>query len=293
MFWLPPALACDSFGPLTQLASIEHPKLTESSGIAPSRRVPGALWTHDDSGDASLFRFSLDGTVTEHPVADADNKDWEDIASAACPGAGDCLYVGDIGADRGDPRAITVYVVKEPRADGPARLIQRWELAWPGAVRDAETLLVHPCTLDAWIVTKGEPTEVFAIPADRGREVVDLVPVATLSIDERVTGGDFSPDGRSVVIRSDDRAWRLPFDPDAPDANWSALPTLVVEDLSPGEGLGWDLDGDLLFTAEGFPTAVSRMACATAAPEVCEPSGCGCTSSGPSWKRLLLDLKRR
>lgn len=291
MFWLPPALACEAFAPMTDLASIEHPKLTESSGLAPSRRTPGALWTHDDSGDASLFRFSLDGTVTEHDVPDADNKDWEDIASAPCPGSGDCLYIGDIGSDRGDPRTITVYVVKEPRADGDAKLVQRWELRWPGAVRDAETLLVHPCTLDAWILTKGEPTEVFRIPKERGRDPVDLVPVTTIAVDQRLTGGDIAPDGSAVVFRSDDDAWILPMDADDPDAHWNDTPDRIVEGLVPGEGLGWDLDGDLLFTAEGFPTAVSRMACAAGTPEVCKGPGCGCQTP-PAWS-LLLDLKRR
>lgn len=280
LFLLLSAWPCERWEPLSQLASIQHPKLTESSGLAPGRRTPGTLWTHDDSGDPSLFRFSLDGVVTEHTVVGADNRDWEDIASADCPGSGSCLYVGDIGANRTTADEITVYVAREPAGDGPATLVERWELSWPGVVRDAETLLVHPCTLDAWIVTKGEPSEVFRIPAKRGRERLDLEPVATLDLDGDVlTGGDISPDGLWVVLRSDTAAWRLPLDIEDPDAHWSDPPTLVVEGLEAGEGLGWDLDGDLLFSSEGFPTAVNRMACIDPAPAVCKAPNCGCQST--------------
>ena len=184
LFVLLPAWACERWEPLAQLASIQHPNLTESSGLAPGRRTPGSIWTHDDSDEPNLFRFTLDGQVTEHPVAGAENRDWEDIASADCAGSGSCLYVADIGADRTDTGELTIYVVREPAGDGPATLIDRWELRWPGAPRDAETLLVHPCTLDAWIVTKGQPSEVFRVPSKRGRKPLDLEPVATLALDK-------------------------------------------------------------------------------------------------------------
>lgn len=287
------ALACEAWGPVTELRDLDHPDLAESSGLAASRVSPGALWTHDDSGAAELFRFSLDGTVTKHAFPSAGNRDWEDLASAPCPNGGDCLYVGDIGAERSEP-GLTVYVGREPRGDGPIRLIERWELVWPGAPRDAETLLVNPCTLDAWIVTRDATTEVYRIPADRGPKPRELEPVATLFVDEEITSGDFRPDGGALVLRSDTTVYQYEVDPAAPDAHWDTTPTALFALTRTGEAIAWELDGDLLVTDEGRPTPVGRIACEDPGePAFCEtPARCGCAAT-PRWSPALAWLARR
>jgi len=301
MLWLlwigAPAFACETWGPVTELRDLVHPDLSESSGLAASRSIPGALWTHDDSGEEVLFRFSLDGQVSKHAFSGASNADWEDLASASCPGSGDCLYVGDIGSDRSNPGEIAVYVGREPRGDGSISLVERWELAWPGTPRDGETLLVNPCTLDAWIVTRGETTEVFRIPDDRGPRVRALIPVATLDVDEPITSGDFSPDGSALVLRSDRTVWRYEVDPTDPDGHWSTTPDKLFDLPQPGEAIAWDLDGDLLLTDEGNPTPLGRIPCEDAVgPTVCEaPGRCGCATASSSmgaWWGLLRRVRR-
>ncbi len=273
------ASACETFGQETILADLSHPDLAESSGLAASRATPGALWTHDDSGEPELFRFTLDGNITQHSFEAAGNRDWEDLAAASCPGAGDCLYVGDIGEDRSDPSEIRVYVGREPRGDGRVVLVERWDLRWPGTPRDAETLLVHPCTLDAWLVTRGDTTEVFRIADDRGPLQTDLIPVATLNVTEPITSGDFSPDGTALVLRSDTSVWRYRVSTDDPDAHWTDEPEKLFDLTRTGEAIAWDLDGDLLVTDEGQPTPVGRIACEDVPPPVCEaPSRCGCAT---------------
>lgn len=274
------ALACENWDPLTQLAPLDVPGLVESSGLAPSRRTENLLWTHNDSGTPELFRVGLDGTSTVHAVPAADNADWEDIASAPCGLRDACLYIGDIGSERGDPTELQVYVVAEPR-NGDARLLQRWELRWPGEPRDAETLLVHPCTQEAWIVTRGTPTEVFAIASDRGTASTDLLPITSLDLGD-VTGGSFSPDGTGVVLRTEEALYHWTVDPSAPTAHWSEPPTLLTEALVDGEAVAWEPDGDLLVTSEGSPTPFGRLACADdIEPLECADTGCGC-ATGPS-----------
>jgi MYXO-CTERM domain-containing protein len=286
-----PAPACETFGQETILADLAHPDLAESSGLAASRETPGALWTHDDSGDPVLFRFTLDGTITPHAFDAAGNRDWEDLAAADCPGSGSCLYVGDIGEDRSDPQEIRVYVGREPRGDGRIVLVELWELRWPGAPRDAETLLVHPCTLDAWIITRGTTTEVFRIPDDRGPRPRELVPIGVLDVDEPITSGDFSPDGTSIVLRSDASVWRYRVSDTDRDGHWSETPERLFDLTRTGEAIAWDLDGDLLVTDEGQPTPVGRIACEDAPPAVCEaPNRCGCatTPTQMGWLTALL-----
>lgn len=271
------AAACESWSDLTALAPITSPGLEESSGVAPSRRTPGLLWTHDDSGTPELFRFGIDGTVTVHGVPAADNRDWEDIASAPCGSRDACLYIGDIGGERGSPDELQVYVVVEPSGDGDARLREQWDLRWPSGARDAETLLVHPCTQAAWIVTRGDLTEVFAIDDDRGPTATDLRPVTSLSIGT-ITGGDFAPDGSALVLRTQDAIWRWTVDPDDVEGVFSTTPVLVVDGLAPGEALTWEADGDLIVTSEGAPTPVGRLACEQPVePAECSTGGCGCS----------------
>lgn len=287
------ALGCTSWGAPTELSEIFHEDLAEASGVAASRIADGVVWTHDDSGRAVLFRFALDGTITRHAVPGADNLDWEDIASAPCPGAGECLFVADIGSDRLAPSEVAIYVAREPDSDRDAVLKAVWNLEWPGEPQDAEALLVHPCTGDAWIVTKADVGEVWRVPANAGIRRRPLERVATLAIPYRITGGDFAPQGDAVVLRSDSRIWRLPFDPEDPDAHWSDAPTLVAEldGGRQGEGIAWEADGDLLLVDEGQPTPLGRLVCEDAeVPPVCVPErSCGCsTAAGPfTWGAWL------
>ncbi|MCA9567110.1 MAG: hypothetical protein KC656_04680 [Myxococcales bacterium] len=277
------ASACERWAQLTALAPLSAPGLDESSGVAPSRITRNQLWTHDDSGTPELFRFGIDGTYTVHEVPGAANEDWEDIASAPCGGREACLYVADIGAERPDPTSLQVYVVVEPDGDGPARLRERWELRWPGTPRDAETLLVDPCTQEAWIVTRGETTEVFAVDPTRGPSATDLLPVTSLPVGP-ITGGDFAPDGTGVVLRTQDAIWLWRKDPEA-GVDWEEAPLLVADGLEPGEAITWEADGDLVLTSEGAPTAVGRLACELPSLEPqCTAGGCGCAlspASGP------------
>ena len=70
----------------------------EASGVAVSRRTPGILWSHNDSGPASLFAFDTAGNAKGRvELTGVTVDDWEDLAIGQCP-EGSCLYVADIGS---------------------------------------------------------------------------------------------------------------------------------------------------------------------------------------------------
>src|SRR5687767_2334076 len=52
-------LQCQVAGPIVQV-----PGLFEGSGLALSRRVPGRLWSHNDSGKPVLFSLDARGAAT-------------------------------------------------------------------------------------------------------------------------------------------------------------------------------------------------------------------------------------
>ena len=95
-----------------------HSDILETSGLALSRRTPGVLWTHNDSGNEP-FLYALDstGTIMGHVrVSGAALIDWEDMAAGPC-NAGTCLFIADIGDNPGRRDSISIYVVPEPLPD--------------------------------------------------------------------------------------------------------------------------------------------------------------------------------
>src|SRR5687768_720191 len=103
------AAACRPAGPLAQI-----PGLSEASGLAASRRAPGRLWTHNDSGEPVVVVLDARGAVTGRVrLAGAAVQDWEAIAVGPC-GTGSCLHVGDIGDNEAKRKRITIYRLPEP-----------------------------------------------------------------------------------------------------------------------------------------------------------------------------------
>src|SRR5688572_17726959 len=88
-----PVATCQPFAALVRL-----PGLNEASGIAVSRRVPGRLWTHNDSGKPVVVALDERGAIAGSlAIAGATVTDWEAIAVGPCgTGTGSCLFIGDI-----------------------------------------------------------------------------------------------------------------------------------------------------------------------------------------------------
>ena len=100
---------CQDSGPLARIA-----ELPEASGVAVSRRSPGRLWSHNDSGEAVLVALDTRGAVTGRVrLSGVKLEDWEAVAVGSCP-AGSCIYIGDIGDNQAARKRITIHRVSEP-----------------------------------------------------------------------------------------------------------------------------------------------------------------------------------
>lgn len=208
---------------LLDTAVLRAPRLIESSGIAPSARVRGVFWTHNDSGDEPRL-YATDsagddlGSVL---VEGAANVDWEDLGSGACPDhPGWCLYPADIG-DNGHSRGhIVVYRLAEPEPPrGPADTLRRVRiesataLRYPDHRHDAEAIAVESSGR-ILIITKElrKPALVFRVPhrsaPQRPGEVDTLRLVGPLDLIpsfprlRMVTGAAVSPDGSLLAVRT-------------------------------------------------------------------------------------------
>lgn len=265
-----------TYGSPAKLATIKNPSVTESSGLVASRTLPGAYWTHNDSGDGPfIYAINTRGnSLGVFRVTGANARDWEDISIGPGPQPNRTyLYIGDIG-DNGEKRDdIVVYRVAEPdlksAAKGstkakpnttePAEAIR---LKYPDGKHDAETLLVHPTTGNLYIVTK----VTFANPVVY-EAAAPLTPGKTITMKRigevhvpsifggALTGGSVSPDGRRVALCDYFQGYELvlPARSTNFDDIWKEKMTgFDLGKRQQGESIAYRLDGNaLLATSEG------------------------------------------
>ena len=260
------------------LGSVGSPELIEISGIAASRQHDDVLWAHNDSGDTPrVFAMSMRGEhLATYALAGAEAIDWEDMAIGPGPVEGvDYLYLADIGDNDAVRPEIAVYRVREPDvgtdATPAAELadVEKLTLRYPGAAHDAETLLVDPVRGDLLIVTKevrGGNALVFRTPGTLAagttatleqvaeidfsalRSQVQIPPDApplVSGLPRLATGGDVSPAGNLVAIRTYSTVWVWTRPEGAP--LWESFAGAPCEGASTieqqGEALGFDADG--------------------------------------------------
>ncbi|MDX6721359.1 MAG: hypothetical protein QOJ63_3613 [Solirubrobacteraceae bacterium] len=262
---------------------VSAPAATELSGLVLSRSQPGVLWTHNDSGDRPrVLAVAADGRLLgDVALTGAENVDWEDVAigrgrvsGAGATTTGGVLLVGDIGDNLARRTSIAVYRVAEPRVGvagatttAPA---SRIALRYPDGPRDAEALLVDPTDGALVIVAKSYSGRAGVYVADRpstGATPATLRRSGRLSLGvrEAVTAGDVSADGRTIVLRTYDRAfvW-VRRDGERVGAALRRRPCaaqagLLVE--GQGEALALTAAGDAFYTVpEGSRPAIRRYA---------------------------------
>lgn len=290
------AATCGAWSPAEPLAEVGGVPFAEASGIAASRTRKGVFFVHGDNGDEPLLVAvtAAGRVVDEHRVVDAENEDWEDIATAPCPDDGDCVYVADIGDNDETRQNVTVYVVREPKeGDGKVKSIRRYVGVYPDGPHDAEAMMVDPCTGRIHVVTKEDPARVYAFPFDPD-DVVTLEEIAHFTLPgptrdaRQPTGADWDVDGSRFVIRGSDREYLFTVDPYVRESTWAIPPEVLVGTSEvQGEGVCFGTDGDLYTAGEGKPTPLSRVRCDDPgrAEEVCvfpqTGRSCGCASAGP------------
>jgi hypothetical protein len=236
------------------------PELVEGSGVAASRRVPGRLWAHNDSGAPVLFALAQDGSVTGRVrLEGATVDDWEAVAVGPC-GEASCVYVGDIGDNDGARDHITVYRVEEPTGDSGTAMAVAFHARYPDRAQDAEALVVDRDGR-LFIVTKGDtgPVALYRFPAQ-------LKPGTTVELErvgrprspgkpgrnDRITDAALSADGQWVALRS---TTRLTLHPAAEflAGHWREAARVSLAPLGEpqGEGLTFAGDGTLYLIGEG------------------------------------------
>ena len=224
------------------LGQIADARLKELSGLAASRRFPGWMWAHNDSGDLARL-FLLDSKWRTRAIVKLPNAqavDWEDIAVAG-NAQDSTVTVADIGDNSRSREHITLYRFRErdlPLSPNFARLplspareisvaASNLRLRYPEAdgSQDAESL----CTSadgSVLIVTKSTGPSRFYVARwplgeKNGEQILRLAAQKQFgstkpgqrSVSQRlVTAADVSPNGRclAIVTYASLYVWKLP-----------------------------------------------------------------------------------
>lgn len=256
---------CPSVGAVEVLGHVADPRLTEISGLVASRRHD-VLWVHNDSGDAPvLHAVGLDGAERGRFELDgAEAIDWEDIA--LLPGdAHDWLVVGDIGDNKQVRRSVQLYRVAEPTpGDGGRVPAERMTVRWPDGPINAETLLVDPRSGELFVLSKVKAgaSRLFALgPWTPGEVTARAVGSRVFGEPKsaiRTTGGDTSPDGRRMVIRTYTQAHLFEVEGALGEAIARAPCPIPTPEEPQGEAIGFR-DGALILISEGAHPPIHRI----------------------------------
>lgn len=265
-----------TYGSPAKLATIKSPIVTESSGLVASRTLPGAYWTHNDSGDGPfIYAFNTRGnSLGVFRVTGANARDWEDISIGPGPQANKSyLYIGDIGDNSEARPDIVVYRVPEPdlktanKGSTKARPLtttpaEAIRLKYPDGKHDAETLLVHPTTGNLYIMTKvafANPVVYVATAPLTPGKTITMKRIGEVRIPSifggAITGGSVSPDGRRIALCDYFAGYELvlPTGSKNFDDIWKEkMASFDLGKRKQGEAIAYRLDGNaLLATSEG------------------------------------------
>jgi hypothetical protein len=165
-------LSPDYSGPV-EVGRLAEPRNLEQSGLAVSRRTPGLLWTHNDSGgEPTLFALNADGSLRGTiQVAGVANRDWEEVAAFELDGR-PWLMAAEIGDNYAKHAQSMLHVLAEPDATrlDPAHALKlapdyTIHFSYEDGPRDCEALAVDPQERVVYLLSKRDrPTRLYRLP---------------------------------------------------------------------------------------------------------------------------------
>jgi len=257
--------------------ALDNTHLTESSGIAASRKNPGYFWVTNDSDPQGPMLYLIDSLgkgKKEYLLGGATQRDWEDLAVVGETDGSATVYVADIGDNFQDNPKYAIYWFKDLKiTTNPYTVltdINKLTFTLPDGFRDMETMLVDQQTKDIFLISKRENNKrLYKIPAAKvingasitAEYVQDLsfsVPfVSDIKIQQAyyVTGGSVSPDNKEILVRNYIGVyyWKRKTGESIPAALLRPAKAVPYKFEPQGEGVAFSHDGSGYYTISESP----------------------------------------
>ncbi len=279
------------YQPAELVGVVLDPSIDEASGLAASCKNKDVLWVINDGGNPpALYAVSPDGeTVSEFTIEDAQNIDWEDMASFRQDNH-DFLMVADVGDNDASREFCSLYVVEEPdirefssKKGNSLNLSWQMKFRYEDGPRDCEAVAVDSQKHKVLLLSKRtKPPVLCELPLEEGpsdsifiaRPVAGLVNIPPPIRDDligrygrhisRPTAMDLSRDGKTLVIltygdayyyrRGPDQEWKDVF---AEKPQVIPLPDPDKGDLIQREAICINnLTGEIFITSEHTPAPI-------------------------------------
>ena len=260
-------------GKAVTVGNLANPQITEASGLASSRLYPEVLWVINDSGNGPvLYAVGIDGAdLGTFRVEDADNYDWEALASFELQDTA-YLLIADVGDNWEQRKTSSLYVVEEPAItkiglsnDTAVSILWRNRFTYEDGPRDCEAVAVDVARRRVLLMTKrGLEPMLYELPLQPTEDGViamahrlTMVPHFTSP-----TAMDLSPDGLSAVVLTYNSAY-LFFrgqNEDWPNAFKKQPKRLQFSKLHQQEAAGFGFYGKSVYiTSEKVPAPLVRI----------------------------------
>ena len=256
-------------------AKLTSPAVTEASGLASSPSAEGFLWMVNDSGGTPEIHLAqTDGTprgaVT---VADAVNKDWEDLAAFTFNGKPH-LLIADTGDNGSARETCNLYIVREPKLpaegetlSGKAPILWQITFTYEDGPRDCESVAVDAENAKIILISKRtDPPGVYELPLKPAKNAIarkigatetKAPGIVSVPFANQPTGLDFSADHRKAVIvtylsvflfqREEKESWA--------DAFAKNPEVLAPHKLAQAEAVAFSRDGKSIFAVSEKPNS--------------------------------------
>ena len=256
-------------------AKLTSPAVTEASGLAASPSAEGFLWMVNDSGGTPEIHLAqTDGTprgaVT---VADAVNKDWEDLAAFTFNGKPH-LLIADTGDNGSARETCNLYIVREPKLpaegetlSGKTPILWQITFTYEDGPRDCESVAVDAENAKIILISKRtDPPGVYELPLKPAKNAIarkigatetKAPGIVSVPFANQPTGLDFSADHRMAVIvtylgvflfqREEKESWA--------DAFAKNPEVLAPHKLAQAEAVAFSQDGKSIFAVSEKPSS--------------------------------------
>lgn len=259
--------------------TLDTDELTESSGLAFSRRRQNRLWSHNDSGGQPiLYAFDTSGRETGRCELDVTMVDWEDIAAFSDAGYPQ-LLVADCGDNQSIRDSITLYLFDEPDPDGITKTesMQVIEVSYPNGPCNCEAIAIDLDQRQILLIAKTtlSPAIVYSLPLparmsntnDNGQPSgVKRTKVMAREIKRLilplVTGMDFDPSTGDVWVTSYFQAFRFhaaPSNRDLSELFGRQPQPIALPRWKQIEAIAVDSESRVWVTSEGVPAMLGKL----------------------------------